>query len=84
MRCFEAMGCGALLVLHNGNYPPGMTPGVTIETYGSAEVAAATISQALMNWPRSAEIAARGRNELNRFYTKTRQWRDFVNLVERI
>ncbi|KYG24595.1 hypothetical protein SE92_33715 [Bradyrhizobium sp. AT1] len=81
MRCFEAMGCGALLVSDDGNYPPGMTPGVTIETYGAAELAAPTISQALANWPRLAEIAAHGRDELNRTYTKPRQWRDFVDLV---
>ncbi len=84
MRCFEAMGCGALLVSDEGNYPPGMTTGTTLESYGSPEIAARTISEALKNWPRSAEIAARGRNELSRIYTKSRQWHDFVQLVGRI
>ena len=27
MRCFEAMGCGALLVSDAGGYPDGMQPG---------------------------------------------------------
>jgi len=84
MRCFEAMGCGALLVSDYGNYPPGMTPGVTIETYEAAELATPMISQTLANWPRSAEMAARGRDELNRTYTKPRQWREFIYLVGRI
>jgi hypothetical protein len=26
MRCFEAMGCGALLLSDEGNYPKGMKP----------------------------------------------------------
>ena len=84
MRCFEAMGCGALLVSDGGNYPPGMSASITMHTYESPELAARTISEALENWPQSAEIAARGRDELGRRYSKAQQWRDFVELVDRL
>ena len=42
MRCFEAMGCGALLVSDVGNYPVGMEAGVTMETYASSDTRRAT------------------------------------------
>jgi hypothetical protein len=32
MRCFEAIGCGALLVSDAGCYPDGMKPDETMET----------------------------------------------------
>src|SRR5262245_42085231 len=36
MRCFEAMGCGALLLSDEGKYPDGMVPERTLITYTSA------------------------------------------------
>lgn len=84
MRCFEAMGCGALLVSDVGDYPEGMKPGVTIETYASPRQAAEVIARCLADWPQSAEVAARGRSQISQTYSKSRQWRDFVGIVERI
>ncbi|MET3970146.1 glycosyltransferase [Bradyrhizobium barranii] len=84
MRCFEAMGCGALLVSDAGNYAAGMVPGDTIQTYASWELAVPTISHALEYWPQAMEIAARGRSELSQIYTKGRQWRDFKELVAQL
>jgi glycosyl transferase family 1 len=73
MRCFEAMGCGALLVSDVGNYPDGMKAGVTMEIYGSAEQPSAVISKCLDNWPRSSEVAARGRDQVSKLYSKSLQ-----------
>src|SRR5262245_17810769 len=81
MRCFEAMGCGALLVSDAGNYPAAMRAGETMQTYDSPENASAVISNALTQWPRSAELARRGRDELSGRYDKSQQWRQFVDLV---
>src|SRR5207302_3215989 len=39
MRCFEAMGCGALLLSDEGNYPEGMIADKTIVTYACADSA---------------------------------------------
>ncbi|MGX1324325.1 hypothetical protein AB7M17_007778 [Bradyrhizobium sp. USDA 377] len=84
MRCFEAMGCGALLVSDAGRYPEGMQDGVTIETYGTPEQAAEVISRSLQDWPRSAEIAALGRARIGGVYGKDAQWKAFVDLVGRL
>jgi Glycosyl transferases group 1 len=81
MRCFEAMGCGALLVSDAGNYPEGMQSGVTIETYASPIDAAGVVSRCLDDWPRHAPIAAQGRTELAVRYGKSRQWQDFLAIV---
>lgn len=84
MRCFEAMGCGALLVSDAGSYPAGMQEGVTIETYDTPEQAVEVISRSLQDWPRSAEIAALGRSRIRDIYSKDVQWKQFGDLVGRV
>jgi spore maturation protein CgeB len=84
MRCFEAMGCGALLLSDAGEYPKGMRAGETMETYVSAGHALAMISECLHNWPRSAEVAARGRSRISQIYNKSVQWSHFVALVAQV
>ena len=84
MRCFEAMGCGALLVSDAGCYSDGMDPGVTMKTYGSADEALELISKCLNSWPSSAEVAARGRTQISEIYSKSLQWKQFVDLVAQI
>ncbi|MEH2526336.1 MULTISPECIES: glycosyltransferase [unclassified Bradyrhizobium] len=84
MRCFEAMGCGALLASDAGGYPDGMQPGVTIETYESPEQATEIISSCLQQWPESAGMAGRGRNLVSQAYSKASQWKHFADLVARI
>ncbi|MBR1257967.1 glycosyltransferase family 1 protein [Bradyrhizobium sp. AUGA SZCCT0240] len=84
MRCFEAMGCGALLVSDAGGYPDGMQPGGTIETYDSPEQATEIISNCLQHWPEVAEIARRGRRRVSQAYSKASQWKHFADLVARI
>ena len=81
MRCFEAMGCGALLVSDAGNYPDTMAAGVTMEPYDSAEQASGVISKCLENWPNSAVVAAQGRGQISKTYSKSSQWDRFVSLV---
>ena len=84
MRCFETMGCGALLVSDAGSYPAGMQEGVTIETYNSPEQAVEVISRSLQDWPRLAEIAALGRARIRDIYSKDAQWKQFGDLVGRV
>jgi Glycosyl transferases group 1 len=84
MRCFEAMGCGALLVSDAGGYPDGMQPGVTMETYGSPEQATELVSNRLQHWPESAKMAGRGRDRVSGAYSKALQWKHFTDLVARI
>jgi Glycosyl transferases group 1 len=81
MRCFEAMGCGALLVSDAGNYPAGMEPGRTIEAYDSPERAASLVPEILRNWPEFAAEAARGKAEVTSIYSKALQWKRFADIV---
>ncbi len=78
------MGCGALLVTDEGNYPAGMADGSTMLTYRSTEDAKRTIKKALEDWSSAAKIAASGYVEVSKTYNKDRQWRDFLDVVERL
>jgi hypothetical protein len=80
MRCFEAMGCGAMLVSDAGSYPPGMDPGVTIETYDTDQ-AVKLVSGGLDNWPLWSKMAAEGRRQVSELYSKSLQWKRFIDLV---
>ncbi|MBR1243010.1 glycosyltransferase family 1 protein [Bradyrhizobium sp. AUGA SZCCT0274] len=84
MRCFEAMGCGALLVSDDGRYPEAMEPGVTIATYGSPEEALTLIEERLADWDESSRIASLGRERVTAAYSKPLQWKSFVDLVGRL
>lgn len=83
MRCFEAMGCGALLVSDAGGYPVAMQSGVTMESYESPEHATEIVSKCMLDWPKSAAIAERGRNRAAKAYSKASQWKQFADLVAR-
>ena len=84
MRCFEAMGCGALLVSDAGRYPPGMETETTMMTYDSAGKVAELISKCLDREEISAEMATRGRKQVSEIYSKAAQWKQFTDLVARI
>ncbi|QOZ70640.1 glycosyltransferase [Bradyrhizobium arachidis] len=84
MRCFEAMGCGALLVSDAGNYPDGMDPGQTIVTYEAGNDCIAQIENCLQNWDEMKVKAERGRRVVGDLYSKERQWALFENLLEHI
>lgn len=79
MRCFEAMGCGALLVSDAGVYPEGMEPGRSLLTYNDAEDASRVIEAALAD-STSSVMAKRGHDTVADVYSKDRQWQDFQQL----
>jgi hypothetical protein len=81
MRCYEAMGCGALMVSDAGRYPEGMIDELTMLTYSSAQQAAATIGLALSNILSGNKIAQRGYALVSKKYGKDAQWNTFFNLV---
>ena len=82
MRCFEAMGCGALLVSDAGRYPHGMVDGESFLAYGCASEAAAVIERSLQSSERTLTIANRGLRLVQSAYSKATQWRAFQSLVE--
>lgn len=84
MRCFEAMGCGALLVSDVGSYPEGMDPRETIEVYKSGDDCIARIDHCLHKWSDAKGKAEKGRRTVKDLYSKERQWALFGALVERL
>jgi hypothetical protein len=84
MRCFEAMGCGALLVSDAGHYPEGMEPEGTIEVYNSPEHASALIEDRLSNSREASAMASLGRERVAGLYSKSLQWQHFVDLAGRL
>jgi hypothetical protein len=80
MRCFEAMGCGALLLSDAGHYPDGMEPGRTIVTYATSSDCIDQIDVCLRNWDQMKEKAEEGRRSVKSLYSKERQWALFQQL----
>jgi hypothetical protein len=80
MRCFEAIGCGALLLSDEGRYPQGMVPDRTIVTWRSPEEACHRALEMLADESRRRAIAMAGTAMLGSEHSKERQWDIFVQL----
>ena len=81
MRCYEAMGCGALMVSDEGSYPEGMQNGETMWLYESDSDAKTIIRNALVHLDESRAIALKGRKMISDLYGKAKQWNAFVAIV---
>lgn len=84
MRCFEAMGCGALLVSDRGNYPQGFQDGENMVQYDSPNDAGAKILDLLADWEKGVEMSRAGVRMIRETYSKDRQWSRFVEIVSEI
>lgn len=84
LRCFEAMGCGALMISDAGNYPAGMADGVTMLTYADAAKAVERIEEALRDSVEARRIAGNGVELMRASYSKENQWSRFVEMVASI
>ncbi len=81
MRCFEAMGCSALLLGDAGTYPDGMRDGETLLTYSSPEEAKTSAERVINDWSRYAKTAEQGNHMVRTLYSKQNQWSAFCRLV---
>lgn len=81
MRCWEALGCGALLLSDEGNYPPHMQPGLNFLTYDGVESAVQLVNRALGEAEVHAGIAVAGHDMIRRHYSKAHQWSEFEKLL---
>ena len=81
MRCWEAMGCGALLLSDAGHYPEGMEPGRTLVTYNSACEVVDAIEELLHKPDATVRIARAGHNMVRTRYSKDAQWKNFCTLI---
>jgi hypothetical protein len=84
MRCWEALGCGALMLSDAGIYPPGMTAGTDFVTYDGSDDAVARIERILADYDRWRPTAAHGLSTMETTYSKEAQWASFVKLVEQL
>ena len=82
MRCFEAMGCGALLLSDDGRYPDGLVDGQTMLTYRGAADAVAKIAALLTSPAALADIAGAGHAMVRSRYSKQDQWDKFRSLLD--
>ena len=84
MRCFEALGSGALLLSDEGNYPEGMRNGETIVTYNSPEDAVKQIRTLIEASGERLAVARAGHEMVSARYSKEVQWQRFEALVASI
>jgi Glycosyl transferases group 1 len=84
MRCFEATGCGALLLSDDGNYPEGMRSEETMLTYDGKAACLGQIVRCLKDWSTVRGIAEQGRRRIGEAYSKERQWSLFDAIVARL
>jgi len=84
MRCFEALGVGALLLSDEGSYPDGMKDGETIATYRSPEHAVSQAKALLTDEGQRAARARAGHEMVSSRYSKEIQWQRFEALVASI
>lgn len=81
-RCWEALGCRALMLTDNGRYPGGMEVGRTMETYDSASDLLSKVERILGDEPRRQIVANSGYEMISSRYSKDRQWSDFMNFLD--
>jgi hypothetical protein len=84
MRCFETIGCGALLLTDEGNYPDGMRNEETMLTYSDEASCLVQIRQCLNDWNVVQGIAEIGRRLIGKIYSKDAQWCSFEAIVARL
>lgn len=80
MRCWEAMGAGALLLTDAGLYPEGMVDGKTMVIYPSPEEASELLEGLLANVPSTYQIANDGHSMLRCRYSREAQFSAFLEI----
>jgi hypothetical protein len=81
MRCWEAMGCGAVLLSDAGHYPEGMIDGETMLCYNSAYDLNESIVSELRYENKLNKTAKTGFNFIKSKYKKDKQFENFIRIV---
>ncbi|MGQ0684291.1 glycosyltransferase family protein [Bradyrhizobium sp.] len=80
MRCFEAVGCGAVLLTDAGHYPEGFAEGETMVTYASVDQIPRLVERLIADADWASAIATAGNAMVRDRYSKERQWARFQEL----
>jgi len=81
MRCFEATGCGALLLTDAGIYPDGFVDQETMVVYSSTDQIPGLIKRLIADVSWTECVARAGRAMVRDRYGKDRQWARFRELI---
>lgn len=81
IRCFEAMGCGCVMLSDEGRYPEEMKPGDNMMIYHNPLDAVTRLEELLAEPTRLREIGTRAHASVSRFYSKDRQLQAFYALA---
>ncbi|NOJ50688.1 glycosyltransferase family protein [Bradyrhizobium archetypum] len=81
MRCFEATGCGAVLLTDAGRYPEGFVDGETMLEYSSPEQIPELIQRLMRDETLARSIARAGCVMVRERYSKQLQWTKFQELI---
>jgi hypothetical protein len=81
MRCFEATGCGAVLLTDSGCYPEGFVDDENMVTYSSADQIPELIKRLTEDVSWGNSIAKAGCAMVRDRYSKERQWARFQELL---
>jgi spore maturation protein CgeB len=81
MRCFEATGCGAVLLTDSGIYPDGFIDNETMVTYSSPAEIPGLVNRLIADVSWASSIAKQGRAMVRDRYSKARQWAKFREFV---
>jgi hypothetical protein len=81
MRCFEATGCGAVLLTDAGRYPEGFVDGETMVTYSSIRQIPELVKKLIEDTLLSTSIAQAGYAMVRDRYSKQRQWAAFQAMI---
>jgi hypothetical protein len=81
MRCWEAMGCGALLLSDTGHYPEGMVDKKTMITYTDAHDIVVKAINILESYDQIQDLAIEANAMIKKVYSKENQWQCFQELV---
>jgi len=81
MRCFEATGCGAVLLTDSGVYPDGFVDQETMVAYSSSDQIPGLLKRLTTDVSWTNTIAKAGLAMVRDRYSKDRQWAKFRELV---
>lgn len=81
MRCFESLGCGALLLSDAGTYPEGFLAGENMMTYDDAGQVTEVVRRLLADEQELRRVSGNGQNMITTQFSKNSQWKRFRDLV---
>ena len=82
MRCWEAMGCGAVLLSDAGNYPEGMSEGNTLAIYQNPSSAIQHIHYLMQEPDIHKAMIINACSLMRSHYNKSVQWELFQSLCK--